>query len=127
MVQLGYETSTPEMTARLRVILSDSAYHTLLAVKGDLVVGMIGVGVAHYYERNGRYARILALSVTGTERGSGIGTRLLRAAEAWARDAGASDIIVNSGHHRAEAHAFYEHRGYRPTGVRFVKSLTAGA
>jgi len=123
MVQLGYDTSSSEMTARLRAILPDRTYHTLVAVKDGAVVGMIGVGVALYYERNGRYARILALSVTDTARGNGIGSRLLRAAEEWARAAGAGSMIVNSGHQRTEAHAFYEHHGYRPTGIRFIKPL----
>lgn len=36
---------------------------------------------------------------------------------------GARDVVVNSGLHRAEAHGFYERRGYSRTDFRFVKQL----
>ena len=124
MNDLGYPTTAAEMTVRLQAITGAAAtYHTLVAVRDDVVVGVIGMGLAHYYERNGQYARVLALSVREADRGAGVGTMLLRAAERWARDAGANNVFVNSGNHRADAHAFYLGQGYRQTGLRFVKSL----
>jgi len=38
-------------------------YRTLVATKRDRVVGVVGIGLAHYYERTGSHARILVLSV----------------------------------------------------------------
>jgi hypothetical protein len=32
-------------------------------------------------------------------------------------------VKINTAHHRSEAHAFYEHLGYRSTGLRLVKTL----
>lgn len=123
MNELGYPTSVDEMAGRLRSIARDNAYHTVVAVSGARVVGVIGLGLAHFYERNGDYVRILVLSVSPDHRGAGVGTMLLESAEKWARNAGASTVFVNSGNQRTEAHAFYTNHGYRQTGLRFVKSL----
>ena len=127
ITQLGYPSTPAEMAARLGHILPDANHLSLVAVREGRVIGVIGVGLAHYYERNGRYARILVLSVAQERRGSGVGGKLLAAAEEWARAAGASSAVVNSGNHRGEAHAFYERNGYRPTGIRFVKPIHDGS
>ncbi|MGH7709822.1 MAG: GNAT family N-acetyltransferase [Gemmatimonadaceae bacterium] len=75
ITQLGYATAAPDMAVRLRDITSAKAYLTLVAIKESRVVGMVGVGLAHFYERNGRYARILVLSVAEGERRAGVGPR----------------------------------------------------
>jgi GNAT superfamily N-acetyltransferase len=121
--QLGYPTLESEMTGRLAKLRSDSNYQTFVAEIETTVVGVAGVGLAPYYERNGVYGRLLVLVVDDTRRGSGIGGALVKAAEDWAASQGATAILVNSAHHRHDAHEFYERVGYRSTGVRFVKKL----
>ena len=121
--QLGYATQETDMGARLARDHSDANYRTLVAEVGGSVAGMIGVGLAPFYERDGIYCRLLVLAVDEAHRGAGIGQALIHAAEQWAAGQGASAMLVNSAHHRRAAHNFYQEAGYKSTGVRFVKSL----
>ena len=123
MSQLGYPTSADEMKHRLEGILSDPNYLTLVAEYQKEAVGIIGVGIYRYYEKNGTYGRLLALVVDEKRKGQGIGSTLVVAAERWLKEHGVSSIIVNSGKQRSEAHRFYERLGYEETGLRFVKSV----
>ena len=69
------------------------------------------------------WARVIALVVGEQHRGRGIGARLLGALEAEATSRGCLAVVLTSGNHRHEAHAFYERRGYEATGRRFAKGL----
>ena len=69
----------------------------------------------------GVYAHLLVLVVASEARGTGVGTALLRAFEEGALARDASAIVLTSSLHRKDAHAFYERRGFRKTGVRLVK------
>ncbi len=123
ITQLGYPTTAVEMAERLAGLAADPAYRTLVALRGERVVGVVGVGLGRYYERNGRYARLLVLAVEERERGGGVGRQLTRAAESWAGVQGARAMIVNAGRQRTAAHRFYESQGYVANGFRFVKEL----
>jgi ribosomal protein S18 acetylase RimI-like enzyme len=48
---------------------------------------------------------------------------LMQAAELRFAQRGARVVVVNSGNHRAGAHAFYESLGYRATARRYKKAL----
>jgi GNAT superfamily N-acetyltransferase len=121
--KLGYPTLESDMIQRLARVQGDSSYRTLVAEVGASVVGMVGCGLAPYYERNGVYCRLLVLAVDERLRRNGIEQALIQAAEQWAAEQGASAMLVNSAHRRRDAHGFYERAGYRSTGVRFVKKL----
>ena len=123
ITQLGYPTTPAEMAERLAGLTNDPAYRTFVAVRGERVVGVVGVGLGRYYERNGRYARLLVLAVREGERGGGVGKQLTEAAERWAVSQGARAMIINAGRGRARAHRFYEHLGYVANGFRFVKEF----
>jgi GNAT superfamily N-acetyltransferase len=123
MIQLGYPTSTADMQGRLTPILEEPKQITLVAEIQGAIVGMVGAGVGHYYERNGSYGRIFTIVVDEAHRGQGIGSALVAAAEGWLMEHGVISIIINSGTHRKEAHHFYQRRGYRETGIRLVKFL----
>jgi GNAT superfamily N-acetyltransferase len=123
MSQLGYPTSSDEMKERLAAILLNSDFKTFVAKYQTEIVGVIGVGVFHYYERNGKYGRLLALVVDEKWKGHGIGGSLVAEAERWLKEHKVSSIIVNSGKQRHNAHRFYEQLGYEETGLRFVKLL----
>ena len=124
ITELGYTTDRETMTDRLAPILSDPQYLTLVASMNGLIVGVAGATFGRYYEKDGNYARLLVLSVASTARGHGVGSLLVAAVERWAGASGVREIVVNSALHRAEAHGFYERRGYVRTGFRFVKTLT---
>ena len=123
MSQLGYPTSSDEMKERLAAIVPDSDCMTFVAEYQKEVVGVIGVGISYYYEKNGTYGRLLALVVDEKWKGHGIGASLVAEAERWLRERAVGSIVVNSGKQRKDAHRFYERLGYEETGLRFVKLL----
>lgn len=123
MTQLGYPTTEDEMSGRLRRILSNSDYLVAVAVRLGRVVGVIGAFIGLYLEMNGRYGRVIALSVATGYPGRGIGARLLAHAESWLRAHEAVACIVSSSTHRTGAHRFYQREGYQATGWRFYKKL----
>ncbi len=127
MCELGYDTRTAEMKMRLESILDDSRYQTLVAVSGGTVCGMIGCFLQRSYEHNDVGGRILALVVTESMRGQGIGQELVHAAESDFVAKNINRIAVNTRFERKEAHEFYEKVGYVRNGFRFVKNLPAVA
>jgi GNAT superfamily N-acetyltransferase len=120
---LGYPTQPSEMRERLATILEDGSYAAFVAERGSNILGLAGVRLGSYFEKNWSYVQLVILVVDEAGRGMRVGTALVDAAEQYARTKGAKELIVNSGSHRADAHRFYEARGFRETGFRFVKAL----
>ena len=125
ITELGYPTTSEEMTDRLTAIMSEPDYVTFVAETGGNVVGVAGAALGRYYEKEGVYSRLVVLAVASAARGLGIGAQLVEAVERWAASRGAREVVVNSGLQRRDAHAFYERCGYSRTGFRFVKPLSA--
>lgn len=123
---LGYSTSAPQMRQRLVAISRDLDYETLVAREDGIVVGFVGTRVGHLYEDDERYGQVMALAVALQRQRHGIGRMLMRAAESSLVQRGARVLVVTSGNHRADAHAFYESCGYTFTGRRYKKSQSAG-
>lgn len=61
---------------------------------------------------------VVSLWVSGDHRGTGVGDGLLDAAEAWARDDGATVLSLWLMDGNAAAEQLYRRRGYAGTGVR---------
>lgn len=125
--QLGYPTQPEQMARRLDAILARGDYRTLVAVRGDDVLGMIGGQLCPSFNRDRPSGRIAALVVDAGCRRRGVARGLLAALERWMVEAGAAGVFVNSRHHRADAHALYASAGYGDNGLRFVKDLAAAA
>jgi GNAT superfamily N-acetyltransferase len=121
--ELGYPTTETDMRERLARIEADGNYRTFVAQVAATVVGVAGVGLAPYYEHNGTYGRLLVLAVSEAHRRNGLGRALVQEAETWVASRGATAMLVNTGHHRENAHQFYDGIGYTSTGLRFVKEL----
>ena len=65
------------------------------------------------------------LGVSEDARGTGLGSQLLEAAEAWACLAGAQAMMVDTGARSLQAQRFYRARmGYRDIGVMLIKPLS---
>jgi GNAT superfamily N-acetyltransferase len=111
------------MGDRLRALLVEAGYVLFAAEHEGRVLGLAAASLSRYFEKSGGYARLLVLVVADSGRSLGIGGMLVERIERWAAGAGARGIFVNGGSHRIQAHRFYEKRGFRPTGIRFVKEI----
>lgn len=123
MTQLGYKTTEAEMVARLKQILPDKRFKTLVAVADGRVCGMIGTMARASYEHNDLSGGIMGLVVSNDMRRHGIGRNLIGAAEKDFAERKIKRIAVNTRLTRKEAHLFYESLGYERNGWRFVKEL----
>ncbi|WP_018923992.1 GNAT family N-acetyltransferase [Salsuginibacillus kocurii] len=125
MGELGYETTSEEMRNRFNKIQETPGYCTFVADHCGKVVGMIGLCTSYFYEKEGQYARIVALVVDSRYRNSGVGKKLIQQAEQWAKQHDAVTIGLNSGirEERTNAHNFYLNMGYKEVSKGFFKSL----
>jgi ribosomal protein S18 acetylase RimI-like enzyme len=123
MCQLGYETEQAEMKARLKLILSNPAYKTFVAILDGCVCGMIGTLTYTSYEHNDQSGRILALVTLSEARRRGIGRALIATAEKDFAQRGIRRVALDTRLTREDAHKFYESLGYERNGWRFVKQL----
>ncbi len=117
--ELGYKTSEKQMLMRLSRVIDVNEYATFVAEVGDKVVGILGVRCGFHY------ARIIALIVTSSDQGRGIGRLLVDTAENWAKENGVGRLMANTALHRTSAHRFYEALSFEHTGRRYVKILDA--
>jgi len=124
---LGYEGCTLEIVEKQFTGLDNSREAVFVAEVGD-DSGHIA-GVIHIEKYNVLYfptmANILGLAVAADFRRKGIGSALLKQAEEWARENGASSMRLNSGESRKQAHEFYRTQGYTDNKkqLRFIKDL----
>ena len=124
---LGYEECRLEIVEKQFAGLDNSREAVFVAEAGD-DSGHIA-GVIHVEKYNVLYfptmANILGLAVAADFRRLGIGSALLKQAEEWARENGASSMRLNSGESRKQAHEFYRAQGYTDDKkqLRFIKDL----
>ena len=123
MCELGYETTSEEMTARLKSILLDPPYSTFVAEIDNQVCGMIGTLTHASYEHNDPSGKIVALVVSKEQRRSGVGRALIAAAERDFAKRNVTRVTLTTRFERDVAHRFYEALGYSRTGFRFAKNL----
>jgi GNAT superfamily N-acetyltransferase len=111
--QLGYPATPDEISTRFSTIDGRAETVVLVATDdSDAAIGWIQVGgVAALAESD--VSMIAGLVVGDGHQSGGIGTELLDAAEAWAREYGARTMSVRSRSERTRAHRFYETHGYR--------------
>ena len=108
--QLGYGSSTAQVTERLRLQQSSND-GLFVAVQGAKVVGWVHVYRVRLLETDG-YAEIGGLVVDVSARRQGVGRHLLGCAEKWAAGRGYLELRLRSGLHRLDAHEFYGAMGY---------------
>jgi len=81
MSELGYETTSAEMRHRLKAIMSDERYRTMVAEIDGQVCGVIGTLTHASHEHNDLSGKIIALVVSKKQRRGAIGRTLVAAAE----------------------------------------------
>jgi GNAT superfamily N-acetyltransferase len=110
--QLGYPADAATVLRRLDGVVAHHAGVVLVAVDPQ---GRLG-GFAHIEPRRlliaEPFAELAALVVSETARGQRVGSTLLAAAEAWAREQGFASMRVRSNVLRERAHRFYLREGY---------------
>ncbi|MGO4729073.1 GNAT family N-acetyltransferase [Paenibacillus sp. 2KB_22] len=118
--------------ANFRVTMEDmnkaGNYKTFVALIDNDVVGFVTMVQSLSVGVPIGYLHIQGLAVKRTVQNRGIGTKLLRQTENYAKERGISSIILCSGMKRTDAHAFYEHNGYDRDSYCFDKmfDLTQG-
>lgn len=109
--QLGYPSTTEQALVRLRTLPQDGSHAVYVAENDAGVVGWV-----HVYEHlpvcHDRVAEVAGLVVDASCRGTGVGKRLMEAAEHWARAKGLDTVVLRSNVIREPAHKFYERLGY---------------
>jgi ribosomal protein S18 acetylase RimI-like enzyme len=115
--------SAQKWETRLKLILSNPAYKTFVAVMDGCVCGMIGTLIYPSYEHDDPSGRILALVTLSAARRCGIGRALMATAEKDFVQRGVTRVALDTRLTREDAHKFYESLGYQRNGWRFVKQL----
>lgn len=124
--QLGYPATETQIKRRYGFIKDRWDARLLVAQHANrMVVGWIHVQVTYLLESDPR-AEIWGLVVDEAARGTGVGRRLVEAAEEWAVMLGMDAVVLRSNYLRLEAQAFYEHLGYEITKTQnaFRKALS---
>ncbi len=120
-LQLGYQTE-PENLQR-HITEANTGFNVLVGEAEQGVCGVIVVNFIPPVHENGLWALISALVIDESARGTGIGQKLLIAAEQLALDKGCTQMELSSSERRVRAHHFYENNGYQEVRKRFVKRL----
>ena len=108
MRELGYETQRPEMEARLKLVLSNPAYKTFVAVMDGCVCGIIGTLAYPTYEHDDPSGRILALVTLSAALRRGVGRALVATAEKDFVRKGVTRVALDARLTRETAHKSYE-------------------
>lgn len=128
LADLGYPQQVATLPARIARLADTQTDVVLVAELDGRVVGIACLHVTLFFHEPGPgRARLTALVVDPACRGEGIGGRLLRAAEAAARQRGCTVLELTSAAHREAAHRFYQAAGYEDLPHRFLKHLGADA
>lgn len=131
LAELGYpDNQVADVRQRLALWASEATSRALVAERQDQVLGIVAVTAIPYLEHEGRWGRIVALVVSSTCRGQGIGRQLVQAAENAASELGCVVMEVTTARSRTESHPFYQNLGYLDGGVRsarYLKDLVPGA
>ncbi|HWZ86189.1 MAG TPA: GNAT family N-acetyltransferase [Thermoanaerobaculia bacterium] len=117
--ELGYPMTAGEAAERLRELSSHPDHAILVAEEKGRVAGWIQVSLPRIFETP-RRAEIAGLVVDEAVRGRGIGSGLVAAAAAWAREKGCLALRVRTNVVRERAQAFYRRAGFGPVKTQAV-------
>ena len=111
--------------AQNRVDKLPSEDRLLLVVEGEYLYGYAHLRIAHDLIDT-ETAVVVSVIVREDRRREGIGSRLIAAAETWARQSGRSRLLLRTDVVRTGAHAFFVALGYEgsSTQLEFIRHLS---
>jgi GNAT superfamily N-acetyltransferase len=121
--QLGYAAQPDRIGQQLRTLIDSRSGQALVAEAGGVLAGVAVVHMMQPIHVDAAWALLSALVVDEAHRSSGVGARLLAAAERFALENGCTQLELSSSATRTRAHRFYEQNGYREKRLRFLKAL----
>lgn len=86
-------------------------------------LGFVFLEIEEDYFTQTRHGHVGMLAVAEAVEGKGAGRFLMQAAEAWAREQGFTKLTLNVFERNHHARKVYEHLGYSPETLRYVKPL----
>ncbi len=125
-IQLGYQVTLTDVATRFKEIQSLDGYALFVAqVDTNKVIGYVQINYETKTLLAGSKADIAALVVDEGHRGQRVGSKLVAAAEEWAKQQNVEMIRVRSNVKRTDAHRFYLREGYELSKISniFVKSV----
>ena len=125
---LRHVPNASEVQRRCQSRIAEVDREVLVAVSGNAVVGFVDASLQRHegggtYHRTGIDVYVEELIVTASQRRRGVGTALMRAIEAWGRNAEARMIWLDTHLTNVPARGLYGAIGYREVGMELVKEL----
>ena len=121
--ELGYPSTEEQAAERIDRISGDPSTWLVVADVDGEIAGFGALHVQNLVERDEPGCEVAGLVVGEHFRRRGVGEALMEALEDEARARGSVNLVLNTAHRRADAHAFYEALGYQHTGRRYAKEL----
>src|SRR5689334_15782889 len=113
LAELGYPDNDAAGVRNRLATWADAGHGQVLVADDDgRIAGVVAVAVLPYFERDGCWARIVAIVVGEEWRGMGIGWLLIEAAEEVARARGCVNVEVTTARYRVRAREFYRTLGF---------------
>lgn len=110
--QLGYQTGSGDIPLRLEQI-GDLDHHAVFVAELDCnVIGWIHVYLCPLLV-SPLQSQLGGLVVHSSQRGKGVGTKLLQRAEAWSRSRSCQYLTIFTNIIRVDTHKIYEHLDYQ--------------
>jgi len=119
----GVKVSLEEIHSRIDKLPGED--RLLLAVEGERLYGYAHLVIAHDLI-DSETAVVVSVIVREDRRRQGVGSRLIAAAETWARQSGRSRLLLRTDVIRTGAHAFFVALGYdgSSTQLEFIRHLS---
>ena len=121
--ELGYPVDGAALGPRLRRMLGRADQKILIAEGERGPLGLLALHIFPVLAYDRDLAMIMALVITESAQGLGVGRLLVDRAEAIGKSLGASRLMVTTHNRRAGAHKFYERLGFEFTGRRYVRPI----
>ena len=119
--ELGFPNAPKDIRTRLAALRKLG--EPPLVADEDGPIGCLAWHATPVLHRPTSVGRVTMLVIAKAARGRGVGSALLKEAEARLKQAGCALVEVTSNIELGGAHEFYKSRGYRRTSYRFVKGL----